>query len=374
MRKRLWQLHSWLGLFAGLGLIVIALSGSVLVFHKELARVFVREKTVVEPGAAGRLPMDQLLARAEQAMPEYEIAGWLLRDDGETLADSVYVIRRGTNVWQTTTVDQYTGRLLGPPQDFDETLYGWLIELHYTLLAGDIGLAVAGLLAVALCVLGVSGVILYRNFWRNLFTLRWGRGARILFSDTHKFVGIVSTAFNLLLGFTGAYWNITHTMAHVTGAEQEQAVIDKRLYPDTLSLDAIVADASGRLPGFRPHFISLPTMPEAPAVILWGAVEPRPTLRNAYGTTLSYDPKTGAHQGTDDIREAGLWRRTTDTFESLHFGDFGGLFVKVLWSVLGLSPGVLGVSGFCLWRLRRRATNRKPQVAPVSAAEPVHTP
>ena len=39
MKKRLWKLHSWLGLLCGIGLLVIGLSGSILVFHQEIARV-----------------------------------------------------------------------------------------------------------------------------------------------------------------------------------------------------------------------------------------------------------------------------------------------------------------------------------------------
>ena len=39
MRKRLWQLHFWCGLIAGLGPLLIGLSGSILVFHDEVDRL-----------------------------------------------------------------------------------------------------------------------------------------------------------------------------------------------------------------------------------------------------------------------------------------------------------------------------------------------
>jgi uncharacterized iron-regulated membrane protein len=41
----------------------------------------------------------------------------------------------------------------------------------------------------------------------------------------------------------------------------------------------------------------------------------------------------------------------------LHFGNWGGLPVKVLWCLLGLAPGTLGATGFLMWWnrvLRRR--------------------
>lgn len=36
MTKRLWQLHSWMGLIAGVGLLTIGLTGSILVFRQDV--------------------------------------------------------------------------------------------------------------------------------------------------------------------------------------------------------------------------------------------------------------------------------------------------------------------------------------------------
>jgi uncharacterized iron-regulated membrane protein len=354
MRARIWRLHSWLGLFSGLGLLVIGLTGSLLVFHEELSAVIWPERFVVTPRHEGRLGLDTLLKKAEDQLTEYEITGWHLQTERPDRADDLYVIRRGTNVWLTATLDPYTGRLLTTPHSMETTLHGWLVKLHSEFLLGTTGVAFAGALAVILCFLGLSGLWLYRGFWKALLTLRLQRGSRILFSDTHKFVGVISVPFNLILGFTGAYWNITHTYEHVTQAEVEQPVIESRLYPATLSLEAVVHDAPLRLTGFRTGFISLPSVPAAPAVLLWGAVEPRGALHTRFGTILTYDPLTGEHRATNDLRQATRWRRITDTFEPLHFGAFGGLGVKILWTLGGLTPGILGVTGFMISRLRSR--------------------
>jgi uncharacterized iron-regulated membrane protein len=363
LRKRLWQLHSWLGLIAGLGLLVIGLTGSVLVFHAELSAIVSPDKFAVTPTSAGRLPLDELLAHAQRQLPDHEITGWLVQHDHPDRADDLYLIRRGDNVWLTGTLDPYTGRVLSAPHLGSTTLRGWLLDLHYTFFADDLGVALAGVFAVLLCALGVSGVWLYREFWRHLFTFRWRRGARLLFSDLHKFVGISSVAANLILGATGAYWNVAHVIEHLSGHEPEQTRIERRLYADTLSLDAIVRDAAQQLPGFRANFISLPSDPAAPAVILWGAVEPRPALTSPYGTTLFYDPQTGAHRSTNDLRAASWWARVKDAFEPLHFGYFGGLVTRILWCLAGFAPGVLAVSGFVLWQLRRRSAARRNAAA-----------
>lgn len=358
MRKRLWQLHSWLGLAAGLGLLVIGLSGSLLVFHEELEALFNRELVRVTPTPLGRLPIDALLAHAQRQLPDHEITGWLPQYDAPTMADVLYVIRRGDKEWLVATLDPYTGRLLASPRLGKTTITGWLLELHYAFFADHAGLLIVGTFGLLLLALGVTGVWLYREFWKHFFTLRWGRGARILFSDLHKFIGITSVAFNLVLGFTGAYWNFTHVIGEWIAGEHEQKQIEQRLYAPTLSLDAITRDAAQRLPGFRANFISLPSEPTAPTVTLWGAVEPHSWLTSPYGSTILYDPQSGAHRATADLRAADLWARIADSFRPLHFGDFGGLPVKILWALGGLTPGALAVSGFAIWWQRRRPTER----------------
>ncbi|WP_415908744.1 PepSY-associated TM helix domain-containing protein [Oleiharenicola sp. Vm1] len=356
MRKRLWQLHSWLGLAAGLGLLVIGLSGSLLVFHEELEALFNRELVRVEPTPAGRRPLDALLADAQRQLPEHEITGWLPQWDEPRHADVLYVIRRGDQEWLVATLDPYTGRLLASPRLGTTTLTGWLLELHYAFFADHAGLLLAAVLGLLLLVLGVTGGWLYREFWKNLLTLRWRRGARILFSDLHKFVGITSVAFNLVLGFTGAYWNFTHVIGEWLAGEHEQKKIEQRLYAPTLSLDALARDAAQRLPGFRGNFLSLPSDPAAPAVTLWGAIAPHGALTSPYGSTVVYDASTGAHRSTNDLRAAGAWARIVDSFRPLHFGEFGGLPVKILWALAGLAPGMLAVTGFAIWWTRRRKT------------------
>lgn len=369
MRQRLWQIHSWLGLVAGLGLLVIGLSGSLLVFHDELEAAANRALVRVEPTPHGRLPLDTLLARAQSQLADYEITGWLPQWEEPTHADQLYVIRRGDNEWLVATLDPYSGRILASPRLGKTTLSGWLLELHYAFFADHVGLLIVGTFGVLLLALGVTGVWLYREFWKNLFTLRWRRGARILFSDLHKFIGITSVAFNLVLGFTGAYWNFTHVIGEWIAGEHEQKKIEQRLYAPTLSLDAITRDAAQRLPGFRANFISLPSDAAAPAVTLWGAMEPHSWFTSPYGSTILYDPQTGAHQSTNDLRAAGTWARVLDSFRPLHFGDFGGLPVKILWALGGLTPGALALTGFAIWWQRRRKKSSAGSARAVNAVE-----
>lgn len=360
MRKRLWQFHSWLGLLAGLGLVVTGLTGSLLVFHEEIEALLNPGLVRVEPAPAGRLPAAALLAAAHRQLPGHEVAGWLYPFEEPRDADRLYVRKHGAPGWFVATINPYTGGLLASPRLGTSTFTGWLLELHYAFLAGHTGAFVAGLCGLALFLLGLSGVYLHRDFWKHLLTLRLGRGRRILFSDIHKFVGITSVAFNLILGFTGAYWNLTHVIGEwIQGHDDEKPAPAVRLYAEPLDLDALIADTAQRIPGYRARFVSLPSEAGWP-VTFYGSA-PGGFLTGPYGSTVGYDPQTHAFKEAHDIRQAGLWARIADTFTPLHYGTFGGLPVKILWCLGGLTPGVLALTGFLLWRLRQR---RAPATTP----------
>ncbi len=354
MRKRLWQFHSWLGLLAGLGLVVIGLTGSVLMFHDEIETLLNPALVRVEPAPGVRRPAAELLAGLNRQLPGHEVAGWRFRDANEAhLADFLYVRRHGSAEWLVATLDPYSGQLLASPRAGTATFSGWILELHDSFFGAHPGTFVVGLFGAMLCLLGLTGVWLYRDFWKHVFTLRWGRSARLLFSDLHKFVGIASVAFNLLLGFTGAYWNLTHIAGHwLEGEEEEKPAPATRLYAEPLALDALIADAAARVPGFRANYVALPCE-EGQPILFYGSV-PGHFLRGPYGSTVSYDARTAAFLESSDIRRAGLWAGIVDTFTPLHYGTFGGLPVKILWTLGGLTPGALAVTGFVMWRLRKR--------------------
>lgn len=366
MRRFIWRLHSVLGLVAGLGLVVIGLSGSLLVFREEVETLLNPSFLAVEPAPAGRMSLDELRLSANRVLPDYELTGWQVRPASQAAyADVLYLIKRGTSEWEMATIDPYTGKILATPRAYTGSVTGWLYAFHQSFLGGHVGEWVIGIFGVVFCLLGVTGVWIYRNFWKSFATLRWRRGARILFSDVHRFVGISSVAFNLVVGFTGAYWNISHGIEEAVHGEFPQPLIDRRLYSEGVSLDAVVAQAPVHIARFQSNFISLPSSPDG-KVVLWGAQSDRSPFRSPYGSTITFDPYTGAFVSAYDLTQQGAWAQVVDAFEPVHFGTFGGLPVKVLWTLLGLAPAVLTFSGVAIALRRRRA--REPRAALAEAA------
>ncbi|WP_009964386.1 PepSY-associated TM helix domain-containing protein [Verrucomicrobium spinosum] len=370
MKRFLFNLHSWMGLIAALGLIVIGLTGSILVFNEEIDRNMAPGEVIVSPTPEGRLPYDALLASVRKAVPGYVVTGWSVANS-PTKADQFYVVQEGTSEWRSVRANPYTGEVRGTPTESSKTLTGWLLELHYTLFADHAGLIIAGLFATLLFFLGVTGVWLYRGFWKTLFLLRWGRSARIFFSDTHKMVGITTVVFNLILGFTGAWWNFSHILHHMLEEEhvEEDPPIHRTFEAPGTSIDALIAKAEAKAADYIPGYISLPTT-EKDDLVSYGKLASYGPFRSNYGSVATFDAKSGELKDFTDVSQGGAWAQILDSFTPLHYGTFGGLPVKILWCIGGLAPGILSITGFLMWYKRKFPKRRKQTVSePVGARE-----
>jgi uncharacterized iron-regulated membrane protein len=352
MKRRIYQIHSWLGLIAGLALLVIGLTGSALVFKQEIDSILAPGLVVLPDASKPRLDHDTFLSTLQSKLPDHVVAGWG-KVDKPGLSDGVYIIKIGDQEGKMIYVDPTTGLPRSSDLEKNETIGDWLLKLHFTFFADHVGELVVGLFGIVFCLLGITGVILYRNFWKHLFQLRWKKSARIFFSDLHKMVGISSTAFNLLLGFTGAWWNLSHLISHLV-AEVPEPVVKTvgRQWADTVSIEKLVADARVIIPGYQANWVSLPRE-KGGDVMMFGGIEEQGVLRSPYGSIVVFNGATGELKSATRAGETGVWNQILDSFRPLHFGNFGGLPVKILWSLGGLAPAILALSGTFLWWKRK---------------------
>lgn len=350
-RKTIWRIHSWLGLVAGVPLLVIAFSGSVLVFKDELNTLLIPGRVLVEPRERAPLSLDNRWEALREQLPDHVVVGWVLYPEPDR-SDFVYVVERGDRDWRHVYQDPYTGEVLSPPARAQSELMGWILLLHYSFLGGDAGMAVSGGLAIVLCLLGGSGFYVYRNIWKSFFTFRWRTSLRLLSGNLHKRLGVVSAPVFLILGVTGAYWNINEVVHHISG-EHEEPKITGYPYGKKLPLETMREEARGKIADYRLRYIDFPREAGRP-VTFYGRFAHANPFRSPYHSTVSFDPETGVPKSHSQIDEASLWRQLVDAFTPLHFGSFGGFVTRVIWCVLGAVPGFLAISGFVVNRARSR--------------------
>jgi len=353
MRRTLFVMHTWMALATCVPLLIVCLTGSVLMFKHEIDSLIMPEKVRVDSELQSRLPLDTLRNRIATAYPNYEPVGWALFLDPDR-ADLVYVIEHGSSDREYLLLNQYSGEILAPPVEFDEYLTDWLLELHFTFLLKETGLALSTLVSLVFCALGVSGLILYRQFWVQFFTLRWGKSMRIYFSDIHKMVGVVGTPIFIVLALTGGYWNVLHlaheVQEHLAG--EEHHVMRGSLMGRGVSLDALYQQSKVRVAGFTPTYISLPSEPGR-SIRFFGEVPQGNPLLSQYASHVAFDGIDGTYLDAEDVRTEGFLHKLDDSVRRIHFGSFAGIWSRVFWCVIGILPSLLSITGLYLWWKRK---------------------
>ena len=95
-KQTFWAVHSFLGLLVGIPMLIVAVTGSVLVFKDEINALLMPEQVVAEPTPTGRLSYDQLYQLVNEQIPGYLAVGWAIYDD-PTQMDLLYFIKVGDN-------------------------------------------------------------------------------------------------------------------------------------------------------------------------------------------------------------------------------------------------------------------------------------
>jgi uncharacterized iron-regulated membrane protein len=126
------------------------------------------------------------------------------------------------------------------------------------------------------------------------------------FSDLHKIVGISSVAFNLILGFTGAYWNLTHALGHfLHGPDLPASKINDPLRAESLSLERLLQQARAKIPGFEWTYVSLPTKIDEP-IVFYGRLKNQHALRGEFGSSVTFNSQTGDLENSVNVQSTGL--------------------------------------------------------------------
>jgi uncharacterized iron-regulated membrane protein len=362
-----WDLHAGLGLVLGALFAVIALTGSAAVFRRELDWLSTPALRV-DPSAT-RVGADAVLRAAYAVMPEG--APFELRPPEGPRFAYVVLWRVGA---QTTEVfvDPATARVTGVRRWGDGlgSVANGLRQLHVRLLLGIWGRVLVGALGLALVIAALTGLALGARRRGAAANLRAARSHR------HAQVGRWTLAFHLLLGGSGAVLGLEvlpHALSRLgrPAPAPRSALPAPSLAPPS-RLDAVIRSAHKRRPGHAlrgvrfgpdPRFVTV--MLDAPSPwVRHGAIEVEADL--ARGLTIA------AH----DASRGPIGARAYDALDPIHFGYFGeawgtapGLLIRALWSLLGLSPAWLALSGFRM--MQARTERRSEDSAPALTARAV---
>jgi uncharacterized iron-regulated membrane protein len=204
VRKIVFQLHLWVGVAVGVYVFVISISGSAIVFRRELYNMEWRRKLVVTGERRARIRIEEMEQRVKRAYPKYEIVS--IREPGTPNQPDVALLENGNSRF-ARLFDPYTGADLGDlaPGGFVRA-FDWLADLHDNLLSGLNGRTLNGLGSFLIVLLSSTGAVIWwpgiKN-WRRSVTIKPKvRPARFIW-DLHSAAGFWCWAFVLIWGISG---------------------------------------------------------------------------------------------------------------------------------------------------------------------------
>lgn len=346
----LFSIHAWAGICTGLLLLNVCLSGSVIVFKHEIDR-WANPSITARPQVPlqDRASLQQVHDAARASRPGARVES-IWPPDAVTPVHMAF-LRHPDGSREKLAIRADDAGVIGT---VESQLGQYLRSLHVFLFIGPRW--IVGFLGVVMLVLIATGFVIHRKIFAELFTHRWRQSLRTLFSDTHKAAAIWGLVFHLVIAITGAWlglkpvfvgaWEVVFPPVAVAAARPLTA--SGRSPPD---LDQLAAIARARVPGLDVRFISWTQHADGtPAVRFAGRLDEH-LASNAHVLVAAADGRVLAAL---DPRTAGFWMLVDGLMEPLHFGDFGGIWLKWLYFILGLSPALLSISGTLLWLDKRR--------------------
>jgi uncharacterized iron-regulated membrane protein len=204
MRRLLLRIHTWIALGLGLYIVVLSVSGSAVVFRRELNQWLVPRTVASTEGV--RLTGEPLLAAVQTVYAEHTVVEVREPRRAERPV-SVLLDREGARMERL--FDPYAVRDLG--DTFPPTLrtVEWLVDLHDNLLAGEMGRLLNGIGGIFFTVLIVTGAWLWWPGAGNVLRgLRIGRpqASRRFIWQLHSVLGILSFALLFIWAITAIYF------------------------------------------------------------------------------------------------------------------------------------------------------------------------
>jgi uncharacterized iron-regulated membrane protein len=207
LRRAFFQVHLWSGIAAGLYVLFISVTGSVLVYSNELY-VAATPEPVFSQGTGPLLGDDELAAIVARAYPGYRVQR-LVRSIDRNQAVEVW-LDRGKE--QTKRLfDPRNGADLGGTGALGIALVAGLIDLHADLLKGPTGRKVNGIGALAVLLSALTGAVVWWPGiarWRRSLTLHRGVGWKRLNWDLHSLVGFWTFVFIVVFALSGLYLSL----------------------------------------------------------------------------------------------------------------------------------------------------------------------
>ncbi len=343
-------------------MLLLCITGLPLIFHHEIDELLHEEvPAAIVPAGTPKADLDVVVANALKANPG-KVPHFLIWDRDEpntmwvSIGPSIEVNPQNNRL---ARVDAHTGAYLDSPA-FEGRFTYIMLRLHTDMFAGLPGKLFLGLMGILFCVAIISGIVVYAPAMRKLRfgAYRRGRPRVVRWLDFHNLTGITLVMWMLVVGFTGTIntwadlaikmWQFDQ-LADMTAQYK-----DRPLVTTPVSIEGVARVSRETEPDMVPAFIAYPgslfSSKTHYAVFMRGDTP----LTSRLLKPILVDAATGQ---VTDSRSMAWYVSTVLLSQPLHFGDYGGLPLRIIWAILDVITIAILITGLYLWLRRRQSVS-----------------
>jgi len=366
--KRITDAHSWLGLIISGALFVIFFAGSIALFRGEIDQWSFQPHYEIAQGE--QLPMSKVmeLAIAGRAFEAKEHLT-IIQPNEYNPYYTIYVDvehEEGEEDYVSFFMDPVSGEMFSSPGNY--FLATFIYHLHRDLNIPN-GLYIVGFVTLFFFFALISGVFIHaRKIFRNFFSYRAQQNKRSQLLDMHNVVGVMSLPYTIMYAISGLIFNLVIiyqiAFAVVLYKGDQQALLDDAGYqviaPTWVdkewfepTIDQLYAQTTEQY-NTAPRMLRMYNYGDESAVMhMYGEIKGE----FAQKYEIAYSLKDNNNLLVKDQRNPNTLEQGMYVISKLHFGNYAGFDLRIIYFILGIGVCCLIVTGNLLW-LEKRAKQR----------------
>lgn len=344
--KFLFYIHSVAGLVSGIFILLMSLSGAALVFHEDIDAVQQPEFGVKD---YNNLSVDSAYNNLRQRFPYAQINSCNLPLNKETpfvfsVYDASYKAgKKPAQIFLHPQTGGYLG-IRGGSDDMKHNFMSWLSKFHNSFHLGKTGEWLLGFFALVFLLSIITGFILFR---KNILAVLLFKKVVYRRSNLHQLIGVYALIFNLMIAVTG-FWMQRYVFKKEFYATDNYTPVLKASPAFPFKFDSAYAQVKKQYPDFTAAVIYFAQNNKSKTAVYGSRASNAYIHSKKFADVIVLDSAGGIAK-TRMINENSAADKYDIINSQLHMGRFGGVGIKIIYFVFGLSGGLLSITGFLLW-------------------------
>lgn len=355
LKNTIRKLHLWLGLASGIIIFIITLTGCIYVFKDEITSYTQHDFDYVKLQHSGRVPLAVVIDSFKKNHADKEL---LFIKQKESVPNATIVL--GSKKTQVA-YNPYNGKevmSLGSKDSF----FAIVLDIHRTLLLGDIGEEIIGISTFIFLFMVISGLILWFpthvKKLKGYFTIS-NKSAKRFHFDLHRVGGFYASFILVVVISTGLFFSydfVKKAMYSVTSSEPYTKWGPNS--GESRATQTNIAKIYGQLQKEYPNCIesNIYYPKESDGTI-------RVKLKYAYEyipkyNTFFVDQFSGEIVQRDLDKNASTAEQVKNSIYGIHTGAVFGISSKIMVFLAVLIGASLPITGFMMWRRKQKTKSK----------------